>query len=259
MSKPYPLIAILSDFGDQDWYVASMKAVIAGVCPEARTIDISHQVEPGNIRAGAFILSQCYRDFPRGTVFLCVVDPGVGSSRKPIVHYDGDYYFIGPDNGLFALLEPGMCRVYEIEPHRMRHTGHRLSNTFHGRDIFAPAAALLAEGSNPAEFASPLPRIAHDGIEFPEVNRVPTEGTIIYFDHYGNAITNLRLGKISPLPEKIRLSEGTVIPFANAFSDVPEGQPVAYAGSGGFIELAINRGSARVSLNLEAEPKFQLV
>lgn len=259
MQSPPPHIAILTDFGDRDWYVASMKAVIAGICPEARTIDITHKIEAGNIRAAAFVLSQCYRDFPRGTIFLCVVDPGVGSARKPIIHYDGDYYFVAPDNGLLGLLEPGMCRAYEIEPLRMKLPRDTFSNTFHGRDIFAPAAAMLAQGKNPADFASPLPRIAHEGFEFPEVDRIPLEGTIIYFDHYGNAITNLRLGKLSPAPDNVRLSDGTTIPFANAFSDVPEGQPVAYTGSGGFIELAINRGSARISLNLEAEPKFQLI
>ncbi|EDY82517.1 conserved hypothetical protein [Verrucomicrobiia bacterium DG1235] len=253
-----PLIAILTDFGESDWYVASMKAVIARICPQARSIDITHNVEPGNVRSAAFILSQCYSDFPRGTIFLCVVDPGVGSERKPVIHYDGDYHFVAPDNGLLDLLKPGMCRCYEIENLRID-PQIRTSNTFHGRDIFAPAAAMLAAGHNPGEFGMALPKFAHEGIEFPELIGLPTKGSVIYFDTFGNAITNLRITRNSPNPEAVLLGGGERIPFAKSFSDVAKGKPVAYHGSGDFLEIAVNLGSARISLNLEEERNFECV
>ncbi|MBD5779191.1 SAM-dependent chlorinase/fluorinase [Pelagicoccus sp. NFK12] len=253
-----PIVAILTDFGESDWYVASVKAVLARLCPEAKLIDITHQVEPGNIRSGAFILSQCYHDFPRGTVFLCVVDPGVGSSRKPIIHFDGDYHFVAPDNGLLSLLESGMCRTYEIEPHRFD-AQVRESNTFHGRDIFAPAAAFLANGVPPSNFCTALPKFAHEGMDFPEVTELPMKGSTLYFDQFGNAITSLRITRTSPKPEAVVLKNGDKIPFGLSFHSVPKGKPVAYLGSGGFLEIAVNLGSARVSLNLEDESDFELV
>lgn len=253
-----PIIALLTDFGESDWYVASVKAVLARLCPEARVIDITHQVEPGNIRSGAFILSQCYHDFPRGTIFLCVIDPGVGSDRKPIIHYDGDYYFVAPDNGLLALLDSGMCRTYEIEPLRFD-AQVRESNTFHGRDIFAPAAAFLANGKEPNSFCTTLPKFAHEGVEFPEVTDLPMKGTTLYFDQFGNAITSLRITPSSPTPEAVVLQNGKRIPFGLSFHNAEKGKPIAYLGSGGFLEIAVNLGSARISLNLEAESDFELV
>lgn len=252
-----PIIALLTDFGTTDWYVASVKAVIARICPKAKVIDISHEIETGNIKSAAFVLSQCYSDFPRGTIFLCVVDPGVGSSRKPIIHWDGDYHYVAPDNGILGLLKPDMCRVYEIEQHRFD-AETRESNTFHGRDIFAPAAAFLANGAAPTDIAIALPRFAHEGFEFPVVDALPTPGSVVYFDRFDNGISNLRIEKTSPIPEAVKLESGLEIPFKKTFSDVPKGEAVAYLGSGGFIEIAINLGSARVSLNLEAESNFQL-
>lgn len=253
-----PIIALLTDFGTTDWYVASMKAVIARICPKAKTIDITHQIEPGNVKSAAFVLSQCYQDFPRGTIFLCVVDPGVGSNRKPIIHWDGDYHYVAPDNGILGLLKPDMCRVYEIEQHRFN-AEVRSSSTFHGRDIFAPAAAFLANGAEPSSIGIALPRFAHDGFEFPVVDRLPTRGSVVYFDSFGNGITNLRIAKSSPQPDTVLLANGQKIPVGNTFSDAPQGQPIAYLGSGGFLEIAINLGNARVSLNLEAESDFQLL
>ena len=257
MQQDSPIIAMLTDFGTTDWYVASMKAVIAGICPKAKTIDITHQIEPGNVKSAAFVLSQCYSDFPRGTIFLCVVDPGVGSERMPIIHWDGDYHYVAPDNGILGLLKPDMCRVYEIEQHRFK-AETRSSNTFHGRDIFAPAAAFLASGANPSDIGIALPRFAHDGFEFPIVTELPIQGSVIYFDRFGNAISNLKVAKNSPQPEEVVLANGSVIPFRETFSDVQKGDPVAYIGSGGFLEIAINLGNARNGLNLETESDFQL-
>lgn len=258
MDSSAPIVALLTDFGETDWYVASVKAVLAHLSPSTRVIDITHQVEAGNVRSAAFILSQCYHDFPRGTIFLCVVDPGVGSDRKPIVHYDGDYYFVAPDNGLLALLDSGMCRTYEIEPLRFA-AKTRESNTFHGRDVFAPAAAYLAKGKAPSDFCRVLPKFSHEGIQFPEVTQLPTQGTALYFDGFGNAITSLRITMRSPTPHAVVLKSGLQVPFGISYHNVEKGKPIAYLGSGGFLEIAVNLGSARLTLDLEVESDFQLV
>lgn len=255
MRRDHPTIALLSDFGLTDWYVASMKAVIARGNPAARIIDISHQIEPGNVHAGAFVLSQCYDDFPKGTVFVCVVDPGVGGPRKPIILYTGDYTFVAPDNGILSLLKPCMRRAFEIDVASLDPTLKR-SYTFHGRDVFAPVAALLSNGVRPLELGTPVDAIAHLGFEFTVVKHLPQGGQFIYFDHFGNAISNLQLSRSGPFPGLLALENGPLVPFRRSYSEAPENEPVAYVGSGGFVELAINRGSARTALRLEEENAF---
>ncbi len=248
---------MLSDFGANDWYVASMKAVIARAAPQAQIIDISHEIEPGNIHAGAFVLSQCYDDFPKGTTFLCVVDPGVGSQRLPIVLYTGDYNFVTPDNGLATLLKPCMKRAFGIEP-GMCGFEAKTSNTFHGRDIFAPAAAALANGATAHDIGRPLPEFVQLGFQFSPVNELPQAGQVIYFDRFGNGISNLGFHGLSPKPNEIEIGTGQRVPFRQAFSDVPTGKPVAYIGSGDLLEIAINRGNARIMLDLENSPEITL-
>ncbi|MDQ8203188.1 SAM-dependent chlorinase/fluorinase [Pelagicoccus sp. SDUM812003] len=256
MATPIPLIAILTDFGQSDWYVASMKGVISRIAPNARFVDITHDIEDGNVRSGAFILSQCYEDFPEGSIFLCVVDPGVGSSRKPIILYTGDYYFVAPDNGLLAMLKPTLSRAFEIDPRRFP-VKAKSSSTFHGRDIFAPAAAYLASGNlTPSDIAQPLPGLNYGGYEREPVATLPTKGEIVYFDKFGNAISDLYLNELSPLPDEIVLKNGISVPFRKTFSDVPPGEAVAYLGSGSRLEIAINQGCARITLNLERDSDF---
>src|ERR1041384_1514346 len=196
------IITLTTDFGMADWFVGSMKGVILGIEPRATIVDIAHEVPPGDIRAGGFALAASYRCFPRQTVHLAVVDPGVGSSRQAIAVRTADYWFVGPDNGVlsFALMQEKMLLeirrldndVYSRKP---------VSSTFHGRDIFAPVAARVALGVE----ADALGQKLEDYVRLPwpptkfELNVVT--GEVVYIDRFGNAITNIdfpalaRLGK----------------------------------------------------------------
>src|SRR5437870_2878972 len=145
-------IALLTDFGNRDYFVGAIKGAILTVAPGAPIADITHEVPPQDIRSAAFMLGACYRDFPANTVFVCVVDPGVGSERRPIVVEAADRYFVAPDNGLlsFVVESSDESRAFEISNRRFQRP--RVSRTFHGRDIFAPAAAHLCNGVKPEDF-----------------------------------------------------------------------------------------------------------
>ncbi|MGF1452526.1 MAG: S-adenosyl-l-methionine hydroxide adenosyltransferase family protein [Opitutales bacterium] len=245
-------LALLSDFSNRDWYVAAMRGVCAALAPEARLLDITHAVPPGDVSAGAFILSQCWRCFPANTVFLAVVDPGVGTERLPLAWRASEgQIFVGPDNGLFSfLVDSGTARA--IQPPSGEPGA--VSSTFHGRDIFAPAAARLAAGS---AFEAVGPVVAD-----PVVNALPQAvesasawlGEVQWVDHYGNLITNLDQAICTRFAEgaTLRLSVGEqalAVPYRRTFGEVPPEAPVAYLGSGGLLELALNGGSLARRLN----------
>ena len=258
MKKPLPIIATLTDFGTRDWYVASMKGVISSIAPHAKTVDITHEIDPGDVPSAAFILSQCYDDFPKGTIFLCVVDPGVGTDRHPIVLSTDSYFFVGPDNGLFDHVASGNWHAHKIDLASLpRLEKSKSSNTFHGRDLFAPAAAWLAQGKPPESFGSRITEIVRGNIEFILIDKLPASGRIIDFDRFGNAITNMALEPDTPA-SGIEIKGGQLIPFGRTFSDCPIGSPIAYRGSGGFLEIAINQQSARVVLALKEGDPVQI-
>ncbi len=254
-------IAILTDFGLRDWYVASMKGVLLTIAPRSPIVDISHQIAPQNIRQANFILRQCYREYPQGTVFLAVVDPGVGTDRTPIAIHAGGYTFVGPDNGLFAFLWADSTSRIEIRRISNPYFTKELpSHTFHGRDIFAPVAAHLADGrefekvgplfSNPTE----LTELA------PEFSTEKVKGHVSFVDHYGNIITN-----ISERDWKQHYASATAViykkrafPLSKTYAQVADGGMTAYFGSGGFLEIAINGGSAAQILELCPGDKLKL-
>ncbi len=252
---PSPTIALITDYGHSDWYVGAMKGVIAGIAPDAATVDITHDIPLGDVGAAAFVLSQCFHNFPRRTVFLCVVDPGVGTGRRPLILYTGDYFFVAPDNGLLTLVRQGLHRAFEIDPTKLRNPAMP-SRTFHGRDIFAPAAAWLAHGETPQALGKPVNDIEDLGFAFQLANHLPIDGEFVHFDHFGNGISNLVLDHIKP--RKIVLEDGMEIPFAETFASVPAREPVAYLGSGGLVEIAVNQGSAREALKLARGMGFRL-
>jgi S-adenosyl-L-methionine hydrolase (adenosine-forming) len=240
-----PLIALLTDFGTRDAYVGVMKGVILGIAPTARLVDLSHEVPPQDVRTGAFQLLTSYRYFPKGTVFLSVVDPGVGSSRRALAVRIGDHYFVCPDNGL---LTPLLAREPVLEAVAIESPQHRLaqvSATFHGRDLFAPAAAYLAE-----ELAIEAlgPSVAPENLvrlDWPEPRQ--HEGTwqaeVVYADRFGNLVTNLPAAALEgSWHAKVGPSE--IGPVRRTYADVALGMPLAYVGSSGFLELAIRGGSA---------------
>lgn len=258
-----PLIAMLTDFGLRDHYVGVMKAVMKGITPHANFIDITHAVPPQNVRAAAFILANNYRYFPAGTVFLVVVDPGVGTARRGLIAQIGDHLWIAPDNGILSHLPAFQsAQVYALENPDLRSSA--LSTTFHGRDVFAPAAAHAAQGVAPSAFGS---RITDPlTLSKPRLTITPDliEGEVVYVDHFGNIITSVglltwldahRLRLHSPQEDRfveldtrhclIRLAEHHKIAGVfRTYNDVDVGGIVPLVGSSGYLEISINQGNA---------------
>jgi len=224
-------ITLLTDFGTADYFVGAMKGVILSINPNAVIVDITHEIPAQVVAAGAFNLLAVYDTFPAGTIHVAVVDPGVGSARRPIVVSAGEYFFVGPDNGLFTYIYDRDFQAFHITAsHFFRQP---TSNTFHGRDIFAPIAAALSNGVDPASLG---PRIS-DPIRL----TIADAPTVIHIDHFGNLITNIR-----QLPDGARLFvNGKCVTDVRSFFGEESGdKPFAIWGSAGFLEIAVNGGSA---------------
>lgn len=243
--KEPKLVGLLTDFQTQDWYVGVMKAVMMGIEPELRCLDISHQIPPQDICAASFVLQQAYREFPPGSIFLVVVDPGVGTERKPIVLRAGEYFFVGPDNGIFGFLEdfhPRDFVSHELRPFWQNQPLR--SNTFHGRDLFAPACAHLARGTPLEKFGPPLPQLKKWDFESQDT------GKVVYIDYFGNAITNIPGKSLTDSVQGFKVGNHE-IPRARTYGEVDREQPLALIGSTGFLEIAVNQGHAASVLELQ--------
>lgn len=239
------IITLLTDFGLSDHYVAAMKGVILGICPEAQLIDITHEIAPYGIEDAAFTLGQAYPCFPAGTIHVVVVDPGVGSSRRPLLLEADGHRFVGPDNGVLTLPmdRAPECRVREITA--AKYFRQPVSNTFHGRDIFSPVAAHLARGVPPAKLGrrvSNWVRFAGGG---PEQTCADLQtGRVTHIDRFGNLVTNFRVSDLTQNPFEIVIESTIVSQYFQNYSAVPPGQIVATGGSSGYLEIAVNQGDA---------------
>jgi len=232
-------IVLFTDFGSQDLYVGQVKAVLARDAPGVPQVDLLNDVPAYKVRAGAHLLASLVPECPQGSVFLSVVDPSVGGARAPVVVRADGYRFVGPDNGLLSVFA---TRAAHVEVFRIVWTPERLSPSFHGRDLFAPVAARIAAESLPRGWLRPVKGLSVDfGAE--------DLAEIIYVDHYGNAMTGLRAGRV-PRGGKLVVN-GEPVSRARVFSDVQEGQALWYENSQGLVEIAVNRGSAAEKLNLE--------
>jgi len=276
-SRRRPLIGLLTDFGDLDTYVGVMKAIIAGIAPNTTVIDISHQVPPGDVRQAAFQLWQAAGQFPAGAVLVVVVDPGVGTGRRAVACQWRQLTLVGPDNGVFSYLlaiENGGASV-ALEHARFHRTP--VSDTFHGRDVFAPVAAHLAGGAALKDLGP-----AVDGLQqfdLPALERHGADGLsgeVVHVDGFGNLITTLgRLRRdadgcaLAPWLPKAEpgvfhgtgaavLPDGLELPLMNTFGDVPAGEPVAYIGSEGLLEIGLHGGSAAKRFSLAVGAPIQL-
>ena len=228
------IITLTTDFGLADPYVGIMKGVILGIAPEARLIDVSHAVASYDVMEGALVLLSAVRYFPAGTVHLGVVDPGVGSRRRPIAASDGRHMFVGPDNGLFSL-----CLGDDAELHHITNEEYFLtpvSDTFHGRDIFAPVAARLAMG---AALESVGPRV-YDFLRLIIPSGPPT---ILHVDRFGNLVTSLRPEDLGA-DSVIRIAGHDVGARRAAYAEGASGELFLIAGSSGYLEISMNRASA---------------
>jgi len=252
-----PLVTLITDFGAADHFVGTMKGVIAGINPEAELVDISHQVASYDIFDAAFTLAQSYRFFPADTIHLIVVDPGVGTARRPLLARSAAAKFVAPDNGVLSL-------IYEREePLEVRHITadhyflNPVSATFQGRDIFAPVAAWLSKGVAVDKFGEPIT----DYVKFssPKAKRAAenlVKGVILRVDKFGNVLTNLtpedvpQLFRENPPPFKILINQQEITRLNLAYSMGKPGELFAIVGSSGYIEICTNRGSAARSLNV---------
>lgn len=252
------IITLTTDFGLTDWFVGAMKGVILRFAPNAQVIDITHGIPAGDIRSGAFALAASYRAFPSGTIHVGVVDPGVGSDRAGVVIETEKGFFIGPDNGLFSFVLRGE-RLKSI--HRLDNPQYRLSEisrTFHGRDVFAPAAAHVSRGVPVQQFGERLHELVK--IDWPELKSTGTglRGEVVYVDQFGNAITNLPgSGVLASGATKLKIGAVTV-PVKQCYADVPRNKPVAVIGSTGLLEIGVNGGSAAKKFKLKTGSRITL-
>ncbi|HYJ90878.1 MAG TPA: SAM-dependent chlorinase/fluorinase [Pyrinomonadaceae bacterium] len=250
-------IALLTDFGTRDHYVAAMKGAILSINPQAVIVDITHEIRPQNIRSAAFTLLACYKEFPAGTIFVVVVDPGVGSDRRCIAASSDGYYFVGPDNGVLSPALDENAKVVELDNHE--YFAKRVSPTFHGRDVFAPIAAHLSNGIKLEELGSEI----NDPIffEFPTAY-INSDGTItaeiIHVDRFGNLISNL---KEPDLPKKFEVEVGArqINKHCKFFAESEPGELVSIVGSSGFLEIVVNQGSAQKLLNARIGQAIRLI
>ena len=242
-----PIVTLTTDFGLSDHFTGTMKGVILSICPAAELIDITHQVSPFEITEAAFVVGEAYRYFPKRTVHLIVIDPGVGTARRPIIAEAAGQFFVAPDNGVLSM-------VYAREKHKVRaitsdqHFLKPVSRTFHGRDIFAPTAAHLAKGVRPAAFGRLVDDYCHQ--RFAEPTRIGKriwQGTILKTDHFGNLITNLHVSQFPDLgtrPFQLLCGQTTIDHVNATFAEGAPGEPLLIVGSSGYFEVAANRASA---------------
>ena len=233
------VIALLTDFGTKDGFVGAVKGVILSINPNAKIVDITHEVSSFDIFEGSLILKAHYSYFPKGTVFMCVVDPGVGSERKSLIVKTKDYFFVGPDNGIFDLvLRESEFKAYEIK--NEKYTLPKKNNTFHGRDIFAPVSAYLSLGIKPEEIGEEIEYSLK--LKFPEVRKDKdfVEGEIIYFDKYGNAITNVECSNY-----RYAVFRGNKLKIVSHFLEGEKGKLNSVCGSFGFMEIFVPLENAK--------------
>jgi hypothetical protein len=252
------IITLTTDFGLTDHYVGVMKGVILGIAPAARIVDISHQVGAYEIAEAAFLIAQAYPYFPKKTVHVIVVDPGVGTARRPILMEAAGQYFVAPDNGVLGMIFPR-------ERHKVRAVDNPLyfrkpvSQTFHGRDIFTPVAAHLAKGVAPARMGKPIQDYLRPAFGAPErTGKHFWTGTVLKIDHFGNVVTNFRLSDFPGAAFELVLGPHVITRLARNYAEGGVGELFTIVGSSGYLEISAGQGSAAKMLGCAAGAPVEL-
>jgi S-adenosylmethionine hydrolase len=244
---------LTTDFGTEDWFVGAMKGVILGLAPKATVVDITHDIPAGDIRSGAFALAAACRCFPKGTIHVAVIDPGVGSRRNAIAVRMRNQIFVGPDNGVLSLALAGEEIVAAHRLENEKYFRLPVSRTFHGRDVFAPVAAHLSRGVALARMGPKVGEFVKLGLPAARVTKNGIHGEIIYLDRFGNAFTNITAELLpqagQPVARVLRKGK-RLCRVAEFYQAVSAGQPVAVIGSSGHLEIAVNGGNAASKLRL---------
>ena len=253
--EPCGVITLMTDFGTSDHFVGVMKGVILGINPQVQIVDITHAIPPQDVHGAAFLVDSTCRYFPTGTIHVVVVDPGVGSLRRAIICQTDTAYFVCPDNGVLSYV------LGDDTAHRVIALGNtdywlsEVSNTFHGRDIFAPVAAHLSRGISLSKFGHVANNVVRLPILIPQVTKTAIAGSVIWVDRFGNLITNLT----SDMLESFGMDNGFVIragkaelsKLNSAYAESEEGECLAIIGSSGYVEISVNQGSAARILGLK--------
>ena len=249
-----PLVALLSDFGTRDHYAGALKAVVLGVCPDATLVDISHDIPPHDVLAAALELGACYRYFAAGTIFLAVVDPGVGSQRRGIAADTGDFKFVGPDNGVFSVVfrETPPKRVVELT--ERKYARPTVSRTFEGRDRFAPAAGWLAKGINLGWLGKSVTDFQLLEMPQPRAEDGEILGVVVRVDRFGNLVSNIDHRTFDQLarqgPIVVRVGTHEVARVVGTYAEAAAGELCALFGGTDHLEIALNAGHAAAALGL---------
>ena len=265
MPVTIPLITLLTDFGDRDYFVASVKGVILNINPQAQIVDLSHHVTPHDVADAAYLLKSCYRYFPDGTIHVAVVDPGVGTTRRPLLVSSSRYFFIGPDNGLFT-------HIYQeetgVEVRHLENRQYRLDSegaTFDGRDLFAPAAAWLTKGQPIGSFGRLVPNYERLPVSEPAWDKHVMAGEIVYIDRFGNLISNLTAyhirevrGVTKRADPYIRIGGVTIDRFVHSYGEGSADSPQALINSNGYIEVFLKEGRAADQLHVARGARIEL-
>jgi S-adenosylmethionine hydrolase len=260
------LIALLTDFSWHNWYLGVMKGVIKGINPKVRVIDLCHDVSSQDVREGSFILSNSFAYFPPGTIFLCVVDPGVGSKRKNLIVQTEDHYFVAPDNGILSSIfeKAKVKKVFSVEPGE--YTLAVKGSTFYGRDVFAPIAAHLSLGAKAADMGKELSSVLIIPAQKPFINKGGVSGRAVYVDTFGNIITNVEedflesvyRGGVSWDDIEVRLAGRAIRGIGRYYAQGEEGMLIALINSWGHLEIAVNKGSAWRELGLREKKSLEI-
>ncbi|ULA68321.1 MAG: hypothetical protein LZF62_340071 [Nitrospira sp.] len=265
MPVTIPLITLLTDFGDRDYFVASVKGVILNINPQAQIVDLSHHVTPHDVADAAYLLKSCYRYFPDGTIHVAVVDPGVGTPRRPLLVSSSRYSFIGPDNGLFT-------HIYQeetgVEVRHLENRQYRLDSegaTFDGRDLFAPAAAWLTKGQPVGSFGRLVPNYERLPIAEPSWDKHAMAGEIVYIDRFGNLISNLtayHIREVRGVSKRsdpyIRIGGLTIDSLVHTYAEGSVDTPRALINSNGYVEVFLKEGRAADRLNVVRGARIEL-
>lgn len=246
-----PIVTLTTDFGSADYYVGAMKGVVLGICPETEIIDLCHECKPYDILDAAFTIAQAYSYYPLRTIHIVVVDPGVGSQRRPIIVSGDKHFFIGPDNGVFSLIYPQQEKLSVWHITGTHYYQQPVSNTFHARDVFAAVAGWMAKGVEARQFGEliedyvklPIPKAQAQGDK-------SWKGMVLKTDRFGNVITNIAADDCPALfaeptpPFKLTAGGKEVAKLAQNYAEGGQGEVFALLGSSGYLELATNRGGA---------------
>lgn len=254
------IIALLTDFGTEDGYVGAMKGKIFSIAPEANIVDISHEIKPFNTRQAAFCLTNCYANFPEKTIFVVVVDPGVGTARKGLVIQTANYHFIGPDNGVFSLIyENEAFNSFEILVDALP---WKVAATFHGRDVFSPLAALLAGGKSINRFLTATKKHTSFVKPIRKMEKKRFQVPVVHVDHFGNVILNFQRKEYSKMKAKkfkIVIGDHKFGKIYNTFGEVPQNEFLLMWDSSDYLQIAKNGGSAARELGISTDSEVGLM